>query len=141
MVSAEYAVCRLFRPVSVLVTLNSSKCLTWPTLFLGTMAAESFGDSLRNSFTAWICATVTLRNDSASGQRAVLPTEFVEIISPFIQLPRSESLCFASTRQGPRASCMPQMSISEVRGESSLASRQPKGKLTSDASWNHIVNW
>lgn len=43
---------------------------------LGTVTAESFGDSLRNAFNAWICATVTLRNDSASGQRAVLPTDF-----------------------------------------------------------------
>lgn len=134
MVSAEHAVCRLFRPVSVLVTLNSSKCLTWPMLFLGPMTAESFGDSLRNAFTTRICATVTSRNDSASGQRAVLPTEFVEIISSFIQLPRSESLCFASTRQGPGASCMLQMSVSEVRGESSLPGRQLKGKLTSDTS-------
>lgn len=66
-----------------------SKCLTWLMLFLGTVTAESFGDSLRNAFTTWICATVTSRNDSASSQRAVLPTDFVEIISPFIQLPRT----------------------------------------------------
>lgn len=43
---------------------------------LGTVTAESFGDCLRNAFNAWICATVTLRNDSASGQKAVLPTDF-----------------------------------------------------------------
>lgn len=67
---------------------------------LGTVTVESFGDSLRNAFNAWICATVSSRKDSASGQRAVLPTVFLEIISPFIQLPRS-SLCFPSTRQGP----------------------------------------
>lgn len=100
---------------------------------LGTVTAESFGDSLRNAFNAWICATVTSRNDSASGQRAVLPTDFLEIVSPFIQLPRS-SLCFPSTNQGPWASCMLQMSVSKVHGESSLSGRQLKGKLTSDTS-------
>lgn len=94
LVSPEHAVCRLLRPASVLVTLNSSKCLTWLVLFLGTVTAEGCGDSLRNDFTVWISATVTSSNNSGSGQRAVLQTEFVEII--FLLFSCQEARVYAS---------------------------------------------
>lgn len=94
LVSPEHAVCGLLRPASVSVTLNSSKCLTWPVLFLGPVTAKSCGDSLRSAFAAWVSATVTSGNDSGSGQRAVLQTEFVEII--FLLFSCQETRVYAS---------------------------------------------
>lgn len=127
-VSPEHAVCTLLRPASVLVSLNSSKCLTWPVLFLGTVTAKSCGGSLRNALTAWVSATVTCSNDSGSGQRAVLQAELVEII--FLLFSCQEARVYASLP--PDELCelpaMLQMSVTEVLGESSLYS----GEQTSD---------
>lgn len=109
----------LFRPAAALLTLHSSRCLTCAAP--GTVTAESWAGS-----TALLPPAFLPLSLPAASQAAVKELLFrLRSWESFLLLfsCQEASFCFASSRPGPSASCVPQMSAGEVRGEEQLVQR------------------
>lgn len=109
----------LFRPAAALLTSHSSRCLARAAP--RTVTAESWAGS-----TALLPPAVLPLSLPAASQAAVKGLLFrLSLWESFLLLfsCQEASFCLASSRRGPSASCVPQMSAGEVRGEEQLVQR------------------